>query len=88
MSNDIITTIYHTYIANAFEDIQASSTDSQVADANLEEFEKKHNISTEEQNDIEENIITEITYASKLKGFTDGFKLAVRLMSEIYGITK
>lgn len=89
MQENIITAIYRKYLNNAFEGIHALDTDDlQDAYANLEKFEKKHNISLSEHNDIETDIIDEVASASELKGFTNGFKLAVRLIFEAYGTTK
>lgn len=89
MDNKIISAIYDEYLDNAFDDIKALNTDDlQAAYANLDEFEKKHNISLPEHNDIETNIINEVAGVSELKGFTNGFKLAVRLIFEVYGIAK
>lgn len=89
MQRNIITAIYREYFNNAFEGIHALDFDDlEVAYANLEKFEKKHNISLSEHNDIETDIIDEVASVSELKGFTNGFKLAVRLIFEAYGITK
>lgn len=89
MQENIISTIYRQYLDNAFEGIQALDFDDlQAAYANLDEFEKKHNISLSEHNAFETDILSEITNISELKGFTNGFKLAVRLIFEVYGITK
>lgn len=89
MQENIITAIYREYLDNAFEGIHALNCDDlQVVYANLEKFEKKHNISLSEHNDIETDIISEFTSVSERKGFTNGFKLAVRLIFEAYGITK
>lgn len=89
MSDDIITTIYREYLDSAFEGIQAlKEEDLRFVYENLEEFEKKYNISLSEHNDIENNIISEATNVSECKGFTNGFKLAVRLIFEAYGIVK
>ncbi len=89
MQENIITAIYHEYLNNAFEGIQTLNMDDlQDAYANLEKFEKKHNISLSEHNDIEADIIDEVANTSELKGFTNGFKLAVRLIFEAYGTAK
>lgn len=86
MSNDILNTIYKHYVDDAFEGIQALNFDDlQNAYANLDEFEKKHNISLSEHNNFETDILSEITNISELKGFTSGFKLAVRLIFEVFG---
>lgn len=86
MSNNIISSIYKAYLENEFEGIQAlRCEDLQVAYANLKEFEKKHNISLSEHNDIETDTISETSNTSELKGFTNGFKLAVRLIFEVWG---
>lgn len=61
MSNDIIMAIFDKYLSNAFEGMQAISPESQAAREALEKFENKHHISAEERNDIEDNIITEVT---------------------------
>ncbi len=89
MQENIITAIYRKYLDNAFEGIHALDCDDlRIAYANLEEFEKKYNISLSEHNDIETDIINEATSVSELKGFTNGFKLAVRLIFEAYGTAK
>lgn len=89
MQENIITAIYRKYLDNAFEGIHALNCDDlQVVYANLKEFEKKHNISLSEHNDIETDIINEVASVSELKGFTNGFKLAVRLIFEAYGTAK
>lgn len=89
MDNKIIAAIYDECLDNVFDGIKALNTDDlQAAYANLDEFEKKHNISLSEHNDIETNTINEVAGVSELKGFTNGFKLAVRLIFEVYGITK
>lgn len=88
MQENIITAIYRKYLDNAFDGMQAISSESQAAREVLEKFESKYNISAEERNDIEDNIITEVTYAGERKGFVNGFKIAVRLMSEVYSNEK
>lgn len=88
MQENIITAIYHKYLDNAFEGIHAISPESQAAREALEKFENKHHISAEERNDIEDNIIAEVTCTSERKGFVSGFKIAVRLMSEVYSNEK
>lgn len=89
MCSDIITVMYREYLDDAFEGIQAlKDEDLRFVYENLEKFEKKHNISLSEHNDIDNNIITEATNVSEHKGFTNGFKLAVRLIFEAYGIVK
>lgn len=86
VSNDILNTIYRHYVDDAFEGIQALDFDDlQTAYANLDEFEKKHNISLSEHNNFETDILSEITKISELKGFTNGFKLSVRLIFEVFG---
>ena len=89
MQENIITAIYRKYLNDAFEGIHAIDCDDlQIAYANLEKLEKEHNISLSEHIDIETDIINEITSVSELKGFTNGFKLAVRLIFEAYGTAK
>ena len=89
MQENIITAIYRKYLNDAFEGIHAIDCDDlQIAYANLDKLEKKHNISLSEHNDIETDIIIEVTSVSELKGFTNGFKLAVRLIFEAYGTAK
>ncbi|MEZ3454433.1 MAG: hypothetical protein K1W17_08695 [Oscillospiraceae bacterium] len=89
MCSDIITVMYREYLNSEFEGIQAlKEEDLRFVYENLEEFEKKYNISLSEHNDIENNIILEATNVSECKGFTNGFKLAVRLIFEAYGIVK
>lgn len=89
MQENIISSIFSAYLDNAFEGIHALNMDDlQVVYANLKKFEEKHNISLSELNDIETDIINEITSISELKGFTNGFKIAVRLIFEAYGTAK
>lgn len=89
MDSNILNAIYDVYVDNVFEGIQALNFDDlKDAYASLDEFMKKNNLSLSERNSLEANIISTISYTSEQKGFANGFKLAVRLIFETYGITK
>ena len=84
MQENIISSIYNAYLDNEFEDIQPlRPNDLQSGYEKLNDFEKKHNISTAEQNEFYTDVLNEFTAISELKGFTNGFKLAARLLMEI-----
>lgn len=84
MQENIISSIYNAYLDNEFEGIQPlRSNDLQSGYKKLNDFEKKHNISTAEQNEFYTEVLNEFTVISELKGFTNGFKLAARLLMEI-----
>lgn len=81
--NSIISKIFDVYLDNEFEGINPVIGDDckEVYD-NLEKFEQQHHFSNSDIVYLDTEIISELTYASKLKGFEDGFKLAVRLLLE------
>lgn len=85
MHNNIISSIYSAYLDDEFKGIQAlRASDLQTAYVSLEEFEKKHHISAKESNDFDTDILSEFTAISEQIGFTNGFKLAIQLMTEVY----
>ena len=74
MQENIISSIYNAYLDNEFEDIQPlRPNDLQSGYEKLNDFEKKHNISTSEQNELYTDILNEFTAISEMKGFTNGF---------------
>ena len=77
---NVIHLIFDTaYLDNEFEGIQPlRSNDLQNEYEKLNDFEKQHGISEAVHLDFDE-VLTKFIYASELKGFTNGFKLAVRL---------
>lgn len=84
MQENIISSIYSAYLNNEFEGIRPlQSNDLQSGYEKLNDFEKEHNISLSERNRLETDIINEFTNTSELKGFTNGFKFALRLLSEV-----
>lgn len=86
MSNDILNAIYNHYVNDAFEGIQALTVDDlKDAYASLDEFEKKHNVSLSEHNALDFNVLSVISGTSEQKGFINGFKLAARLIFEVWG---
>lgn len=83
MDNKIISVIYSTYLDNEFIDLPALNYyDLSAEYKKLDEFLEKHNISLEERNDLDSDIISEFTNKSEKIGFTNGFKLALRLVFE------
>lgn len=84
-NDNIISSIFHSYINGEIEGVSALTCDDlQTAYANLDKFIEKHNMSKSEYNGIDTDIISEATYVSEYKGFTNGFKLAVRLILETH----
>lgn len=89
MFDSIIPKLYEMCLNNEFEGIQALQVnDLQIGYEKLDIFEKQHNISMKDHTDFEFDVLNEFTEVSEQIGFICGFKVAVRLMSEIYGIVK
>lgn len=89
MFNSIIPKLYEMCQNDEFKGIKALQFDDlKIAYEYLNVFEKQHNISTADHNRFETDVLCEFTQTSQQIGFICGFKVAVRLMSEIYGITK
>lgn len=84
MNSNILTVIFDDYISNSFEGIcSLSQKDLQNEYDILAKFEKEYVFSAKDCNFLECDIINSLLYKSELNGFTNGFKLAVRLFSEI-----
>ena len=89
MFDSIIPKLYDMCQNDEFKGIKAVQVDDlKNAYESLAVFEKQHNISIADSNNFKVNILDEFTEVSQQIGFICGFKVAVRLMSEIYGITK
>lgn len=89
MFDSIIPKFYEMCLNDEFEGIQAlQENDLQIGYDKLEIFEKQHNFSADACLQFRNCILNEFTEISEQIGFVCGFKVAVRLMSEIYGITK
>lgn len=87
MVDSIIPKLYEMCLNNEFEGIQASQeNDLQIAYDKLRIFEKQHNWGAGCSLDFENNILNEFTLMSEQRGFVCGFKVAVRLLLEIYNI--
>lgn len=84
MFDSIIHQIFDTYLDNKFDDIRPLfQEDWQEEYEELVKFENKHQFLDTDRTYLECDIINAINYKSELKGFTNGFKLAARLLSEI-----
>lgn len=89
MYESIIPKLYEMCLNNEFNGIQALQNDDlQIGYDKLDIFEKQNNISAEAHAKFEAYVLNEFTEVSEQIGFMCGFKVAVRLMSGIYGITK
>lgn len=87
MVDSIIPKLYEMCLNKEFEGIQPlQENDMQTAYDKLRIFEEQYNLSAGCSLDFENNILDEFTLISEQRGFSCGFKVAVRLMSEIYGI--
>lgn len=88
MSN-ILNALHSAYLDDMFENVSpVNYYDLEAAYKKLDKFEKKHNISVSEHNNLEFDVLSAISNISEQKGFVNGFRLAVQLISEAYGITK
>lgn len=89
MFDNIMRQIFDMYLDNDFEGIRPLFQDDwQKEYEELTKFERKHQFSGADRTHLECDLLNPVIYKSELKGFANGFKVAVRLMSEIYGITK
>lgn len=89
MFDSIIPKLFDMCQNDEFNGIKALQFDDlKTAYEYLDVFEKQHNISMADHNRFEAYVLCEFTQTSQQVGFICGFKVAVRLMSEIYGITK
>lgn len=89
MFDSIIPKLYEICLNGEFEGIQAlQENDLQIGYDKLEIFEKQHNFSSDDCLHFRNDVLNEFTEVSEQIGFMCGFKVAVRLMSEIYGIAK
>lgn len=83
MDNNVLSALFDSYVENSFKGIKALDTNDLCKERSaLDEFSKKHGLSYEEQVFLETEIIDSITLISEYKGFTGGFKLAVRMILE------
>jgi len=83
MDNNILGALFDSYIENSFKSIKAMDTNDLCKERSaLDEFSKKHGLSQREQSFLENEIINDMTLISEYKGFTNGFKLAMRMILE------
>ncbi len=83
MDNNILSTIFNSYVGNSFKGIKALDKDDLCKERSvLDEFSKKHGLSFEAQSFLENEVIDGMTLISEYKGFISGFKLAVQMILE------
>lgn len=84
MFDTIMHQIFDTYLDNDFEGIRPLFQDDwQEEYAELVKFERKHQISRADCTCLECDLLNPILYKAEQKGFSNGFKLAARLLFEI-----
>lgn len=86
MFDIIMTQIFDLYLDNSFEDINSYECEEEYE--KIREFEEQHQFSISDRTYLEADLINSMVYKSELLGFSNGFKLAVRLLSEIRGNSK
>lgn len=86
MFDIIMSQIFDLYLNDNFEGI--SSSDWEEDYKKIKEFEEQHKFSISDCTYLEADIINSLVHKSEMLGFSNGFKLAVRLLSEIRGNSK
>lgn len=86
MFDIIIAQIFGLYLNNSFEDIRSCEWEEEYE--KIREFEEQHQFSFSDCTYLEADLINSLVYKSELLGFSNGFKLAVRLFSEMRSNSK